>query len=83
MLSLPELAAAEVLSQYSTALYIVLAIVHLYIQSLSPPFGHHFTCMMFRPIQERLQIQIVTVWQLFGCLHGQLYCKIILSFLLL
>lgn len=51
--SLPELAAAEVISQYSTVLFTAPVIVHLSVQPLSPPFGRPFTCMMFRPISGK------------------------------
>ena len=51
--SLPELAAAEVMSQYSPVLFPVPVIVYLYIQPLSPPFGHPFTCLMLRPISGK------------------------------
>lgn len=53
VLLLPELAAAEVMRQYSTVLFTAPVIVYLYIHPLSPPFGHPFTCMMFRPISGK------------------------------
>lgn len=34
------------------------------------------------PIQEEPKIQIFTNWRLCHCLHGQVYCKIFLPFLL-
>lgn len=35
------------------------------------------------PIQERLEVQAFTCQRLSSCLHSQLYCKIVLTFLLL
>lgn len=60
--SLPELAAAEVMSQYSPVLFPATVIVYLYIQPLSPLFGHPFTACCSDQFQERLRIQSVTVW---------------------
>lgn len=51
--SFPKLAAAEVISQYSTVLFTAPVIIHLSIQPLSPPFGCPFTRMMFRPISGK------------------------------